>query len=373
MACEFCRQRKMKCNNERPECQNCNEHGRHCVYAELAKKPRPSTARIVQLEQENQQLRESLESLKDQIKRPNNASGAATTIKSSDALLEAATAQWGSLPCGAFSGPSQRAEVQQIPTPADTSHSSDTTIEPRVFYPDQDKDSGYHGPTSAAFDEKSAESRSRHDTDAAKVPDVWIKRQLVAESTNQRQLETVNLLAGNLDFDGVDPELGMHLLTIYWNRQHSTGPVVYRTAFMRDMACRGPYFSKLLLNAIYFYACKYTTRVEVRRDPNSRLTAGWMFRQKATELLDKSYDKSSITTIQALLLMSSALFSWCDEKSMSWLYSGMAFSMIVDLGIHVDATISKRKFVEEDLEIRLRVFWTAYGKAFLELLACITH
>jgi hypothetical protein len=154
----------------------------------------------------------------------------------------------------------------------------------------------------------------------------------------------------------------MHLLSIYWNRQITLGPVVYRTAFMRDMACAGPYFSKLLLNAIYFYACKYTSRIEVCRDPNNRFTTGWVYRQRAMELLSKSFDKSNITTMQALLIMSSAFFAWCDEKSLSWLYAGMAFNMIIDLGIQVDADTLKQQLSEEALEIRSRVFWAAYGK-----------
>lgn len=133
---------------------------------------------------------------------------------------------------------------------------------------------------------------------------------------------------------------------------------------MRDMACAGPYFSKFLLNVMYFYASKYTARIEVRKDPNNNLTAGWFYRHRATQLLMHAFDKSSITTIQALLIMSSAIFSWCDEKSTSWLYAGMAFNMIVDMGIHVDAATLRRRFSEEEVEIRLRVFWTAYGKFF---------
>jgi Fungal specific transcription factor domain len=241
------------------------------------------------------------------------------------------------------------------------SRSSDAVIAKRSFSPD--KDSCYHGPTSAVFDEKLAEGPTLHSTaSVAKVSDVWVTRQLIAESVKQRQLETVNFLAESLDFDGVDPELGMHLLSVYWSRQPSSGPIVYRTAFMRDMACAGPYFSKLLLNAIYFYACKYTSRVEVRRDAENKLTAGWMYRQRAVELLSKCFDKSHITTIQALLLIGSALFSWCDEKSTSWLYAGIAFNMIIDLGINVDAATLRRHFTEEEVEIRQRVFWSAYGK-----------
>ncbi|RDW61641.1 hypothetical protein BP5796_11533 [Coleophoma crateriformis] len=59
--------------------------------------------------------------------------------------------------------------------------------------------------------------------------------------------------------------------------------------------------------------------------------------------------------------MSTALFSWCDEKSTSWLYAGMAFNMIIDLGIHVDADTLRQRFSEDELEIRHRVFWAAYS------------
>jgi hypothetical protein len=155
----------------------------------------------------------------------------------------------------------------------------------------------------------------------------------------------------------------MQLLSIHWNRQNHYGLIVYRSAFMRDMACGGPYFSKLLLNAIYFGASPHCSRPEIRRDPEDVRTAGWLYRQRAMELLSTSFDKSKITTIQALLIMAQALFTWCDERSASWLYAGMAFNMIIDLGLHVDAPSCAASLSEEDLEIRRRVFWAAFGKS----------
>lgn len=131
---------------------------------------------------------------------------------------------------------------------------------------------------------------------------------------------------------------------------------------MRDMACGGPYFSKLLLNAIYFGSSKFSTRPEVRRDPDEPRTAGWAFRMRVKELLGDALDRSEITTIQALLVMSSSLFALGDERSAAWLYAGTAFRMIIDLGMHVDATILRnmRRLSDEDLEIRRRVFWGAF-------------
>lgn len=183
----------------------------------------------------------------------------------------------------------------------------------------------------------------------------------ITYGTNQTktgQLEPLNLAAGKLDFDDVDPEIGMHLLSIYWSRQLYTAQIIYRPVFMRDMACQGPYFSKLLLNAIFFVVSKHCPRLELRSDPNDPSTAGWKFRQRFTQLLRDCFDKSEITTLQALLIMSNALFSRCDERSLSWLYAGNAFNMFIDLGLHVLPTADS--ISAEELEIRKRVLWGAY-------------
>ncbi|KAH8879376.1 DUF453-domain-containing protein [Thozetella sp. PMI_491] len=184
----------------------------------------------------------------------------------------------------------------------------------------------------------------------------------MAEAAHQRQMESINFAAGKLDFDGVDPELGLHLLSLHWNRQHHSFLLTYRPAFMRDMACGGKYFSKLLLNAIYFGAAKFSPRLELRRDPDDVRTAGWTFRQRVKDLLGGALDRSEITTIQALLVMTNSLFALGDERSAAWLYAGLAFRMVIDLGIHVD-----RPYIsgssgpsEEDVEIHRRVFWGAF-------------
>jgi hypothetical protein len=220
--------------------------------------------------------------------------------------------------------------------------------------------SSYHGRTSTLFDEN---SHDRSVEARPQMPDEWVEKGLIAEAARQRQLEEVNFRLRKLDFDGVEPELGMHLLSLHWNRQHHSFLTTYRPAFMRDMACGGPYFSKLLLNAIYFGAAKFSPRHEVRRVANDVRTAGWQFRQRVRGLLGEALDKSEVTTIQALLVMTNSLFALGDERSAAWLYAGLAFRMIVDLGIHVDTLdlAITRKFSDEDYEIRRRVFWAAFG------------
>lgn len=177
------------------------------------------------------------------------------------------------------------------------------------------------------------------------------------------QLEPINLRSKKLDFDGVDPQHGSVLLSVFWNRQHATGSAVYRPTFMRDMAVGGPYFSPLLLNAMFFVAAKHAPGL-----PGLDERAGMRFRRRVEEMLYDPRDplicNSSITTAQALLLMSDALFSWCDERSLSWHYLGVAINMIVDLGIHCERSRQHAGSTEppELLEVKRRLFWSAFGK-----------
>ncbi|KAB8231674.1 fungal specific transcription factor domain-containing protein [Aspergillus alliaceus] len=156
---------------------------------------------------------------------------------------------------------------------------------------------------------------------------------LVSSSARFRQLERFNFKSNTYDFDGVNPELAIHFQSLYWDRQLDVSAVIYRPLFMRHMACGGPYFSKLLLNAICLTASY------------DRLTAGCMFRRRITELVNYHMTRSEITT-----------------RSLAWLYSGMAINMIMDLGIqtHHRSDRKVKGLSSEESEMRKRLFWGAY-------------
>ncbi|KAK3077079.1 hypothetical protein LTS18_011258 [Coniosporium uncinatum] len=128
------------------------------------------------------------------------------------------------------------------------------------------------------------------------------------------------------------------------------------------MSCGGPYYSRLLLNAVLFAASKFSPRADIRRVPEQPSTAGWQFRKRFRELLGEAMDESSIPTIQALVTIASSLFAVGESKSTPWLYSGIAFRMIIDLGLHIDSAelVRRGKLSVQDLECRRRVFWGAY-------------
>ncbi|KKP00381.1 fungal specific transcription factor [Trichoderma harzianum] len=343
-ACIFCRRRKIKCNNEQPACANCRTYGKDCIYEPLSdssRLPAPSKLRA----QPSRRSKAAQRRPRPRVSRNNEAAVISPAGLEQDpaCLNQTFTAH----------------QSQQAPH---RPRSREGFVSPGAsrLVVSANGMASYHGRTSALFDENlpdrlPGEFRPR-------MPDEWVEKGLVAEAAKQRQLEELNFRAGKLDFDTVNPDLGMHLLSLHWNRQHHSFLITYRPAFMRDMACGGPYFSKLLLNAIYFGAAKFSPRLEVRKDSNDPRTAGWKFRQRVRELLGGSLDRSDITTIQALLVMTNSLFALGDERNAAWLYSGLAFRMIIDLGIHVDTTdrVGARRLSDEDIEIRRRVFWGAF-------------
>jgi hypothetical protein len=97
------------------------------------------------------------------------------------------------------------------------------------------------------------------------------------------------------------------------------------------MACGGPYFTRLLLNALFFSVSKFSNRLDVYEDTMDQTTAGKRFLRRVKELLGEALDQSSVPTIQAMLLLSSSLFA-LGNQSAAWLYSGIAIQMVFDLG-----------------------------------------
>ncbi|KAL2854512.1 fungal-specific transcription factor domain-containing protein [Aspergillus pseudoustus] len=334
-ACSFCRRRKIKCNSEKPVCNNCRTYAQDCVYEPISEKAREAgRGRSTRRKTQESSAPAVTDTRSPQTPRPLQTVATVQDLPDSEAVATSITR-----PNGDLNHAQPQARVARILVSADGV-------------------SSYHGHTSAFFEEHTQDRPSGLDY-RPRMSDDWVERGLVAEAAKQRQMEQLNFAQNKLDFDGVDPDLGMHLLSLHWNRQHHSFLITYRPAFMRDMACNGPYFSKLLLNAIYFGAAKFSPRLEVRKDPNDVRTAGWEYRERVRELLGGALDCSEITTIQALLMMTNSLFALGDERSAAWLYAGLAFRMLTDLGMHVDLT-STQRFSDEDLEIRRRVFWGAF-------------
>ena len=192
---------------------------------------------------------------------------------------------------------------------------------------------------------------------------------LIAFSAVARQKEAMICstpsVAANIDFDGVSVDLAMHLLDLHWNRLHLMYLLTYRPAIMDSLLNNGPYVNKLLLNAIYLQSSLYSDRTSLPSDPENSRARGMAFYHRFKALLPHYVDTPSLPTVVALLTCGACLVQY-GKQSASWLFCGMAYRMIIDLGYHLDDSKSPQDAEDPrpsavDKEIRRRVYWGAYA------------
>lgn len=154
----------------------------------------------------------------------------------------------------------------------------------------------------------------------------------------------------------VDSQLCNELLETYWCWPHHLHLVLCRKIFMRDLTSSGPYVTPFLLNAVLAQAARYSDRPEASK-------LGQTFAQRTLDTLAVEVDKgSSIPTIQGLLIFSARECA-CGRTSQGWLYSGMAFRMMRDMGIHIPPRKLSHlggHFSPAELALRQQVFWSCY-------------
>lgn len=198
-----------------------------------------------------------------------------------------------------------------------------------------------------------------------------VRSQLFGFAAFQRQRELNFLLGDNseVDCDGLDFDTAIHFLDIHWNRQHCAFLLSYRPIIMEHFATNGPYVNKLLLNAIYFASSLHSRRTEAPNNVADNQSTGLQFLTRFKSLLETELETSSVPSIVGLLLMGSSLVSH-GRQTLGWLYCGLAYRMIIDLGLHLDTSTiqtshsisssAKVTFEIAEIEMHRRVFWGAY-------------
>lgn len=138
-------------------------------------------------------------------------------------------------------------------------------------------------------------------------------------------------------------DLSEHLLRLYFKHFYPFLPLFYKRQLFStvDNPTIDP-VAPLLLNAIYAVASRISPDMRVRSDQNSPDTAGDIFFDRAEKLLDESYDKPSISTVQALLLLASHQHG-AMKSARAWLYSGMVnklYTYIYHLQLYLPFLVS---------------------------------
>ena len=129
------------------------------------------------------------------------------------------------------------------------------------------------------------------------------------------------------------------------------------------MKINGPYYSDILLNALLSHSVRWC-KAEPKIGPIlESFDGGAQFFHRAVSDLHDSLKVgyAGIPTIQTLLLLS-AQECGRGNRTQAWLYSGMAFRLLDDLGISIDSRkySDSAQLSDEDIEIRNRLFWSCY-------------
>ncbi|EXJ87954.1 hypothetical protein A1O1_04881 [Capronia coronata CBS 617.96] len=218
----------------------------------------------------------------------------------------------------------------------------------------------------------------------ADLDDQCVRRDLILNATRQRQIEPLAIANGAATAN-VTKEISQELLKYHWCWMHPLFLFVYRPAFTRGMAMvdmnapaarESRYFSETLLKVIHAHSARflnhdvyqdqYRSVLSQHSPPGAALTAGEFMQRISDEArfglaMDVLKD-SSIPTIQALLQQSAREVVF-GRSSQAWTFSGAAFRMAFDLGIHLPSD-KVQSFVKgltaEDVEVRKRLFWSCY-------------
>jgi len=137
------------------------------------------------------------------------------------------------------------------------------------------------------------------------------------------------------------------------------------TSLYKRHACLG---SLLFTHVAERHTCPFHSLVPPRTFHAALLEPyddGKLFSRHARALLFEGLPATAgtIPEVQTLLVLS-AQECGAGNRTQAWLYSGMAFRLIEDMGLCVDneryAAFSSGSLTDEDIEIRNRLFWSCY-------------
>ncbi|CAM1510711.1 Fc.00g010460.m01.CDS01 [Cosmosporella sp. VM-42] len=210
--------------------------------------------------------------------------------------------------------------------------------------------------------ESQAQKDHQHD-------DEEVRNRLFMYAASERQREYAYRAEQKYDLDGIDCETALHLLDLHWNHQHNAYLFSYKPAILHSLATGGPHSNKLLLNALYYSSSLNSDRSSLREPGPDGKSMSDKFLFRFQELLLPELQTSRISSAVAFLQMGSSLFANGNQTA-GWLYTGIGYRMIIDLGLHLDpgkiqSPGSDNRIIDDpeyfvEVELQRRVFWGAY-------------
>ncbi|KAH8719850.1 Nitrogen assimilation transcription factor nit-4 [Beauveria bassiana] len=371
-ACEKCRQRRSKCDGQKP-CERCKMRGTHCIYkARLRQTKAQLKAEIAALRQRQRVL----DQLFSDLIRPERREELIAYIRDSkfledgfeldnlgrrlsrsgtDMAESASTFSRKSVPSTCGTHPQTRARVGSPERIADEHRLNQCNI---------GKDETQLWILKPSCKLLQSTLRSDFDTESTPQP----KARTRPENPNFRQIlewqqgiyETGQLLT-ELDLDSAmtwtditsDTEFIRHLLALYFCWEYPNFTPISKEHFLRDFQdTRQQYCSPMLVNALLALGCHLSDRPLAAADNNS---IGNTFLNESRRILFSTPDHHQVTTIQSLVIMS-LREARCGRFLESKYYAEHAMQLAIEMGLH--------NVREEDCalepDVRTKTFWGTF-------------
>ncbi|ORZ25346.1 fungal-specific transcription factor domain-domain-containing protein [Absidia repens] len=406
-ACEQCRSKKTKCDGDQPICGICRSQNIDCTYKAITKKRGPPKGYIEAIEgrlqrlealigsiiQEDDprfqailtELNAPLQTSSGELIRPRKPTNVTSSYDTPDVTSSPTTPselQHSGLLPGLESSSSSSQQQQQ-----DTILRQ-TKLEPGSFGAYMAESSGNN--TSNTNDNIDDQGETGDSLGNLSVDESGQLRYYGKSSGFYMLRNSQNFRNGAFRFNSkgyrddtsrsqsleqliIDPfelppaDLSKTLLDLYFAHFYTLLPIVHKDSFWKSYESTTNPPSRLLLNAIYAVASRICSDERVRTTPDQPNTAGDVFFERARILLDFEYDDFKVSTVQSLLLMSSHQ-NGALKSIRGWIYSGMAFRMSQNLGLHCNC--DNWDLTHEEKEERKRVFYCCFA---IDRLACAMH
>ncbi|KAI1744752.1 fungal-specific transcription factor domain-containing protein [Xylaria scruposa] len=154
-----------------------------------------------------------------------------------------------------------------------------------------------------------------------------------------------------------DSNLVQHLLALYFCWEYPTFASLSKEHFLKDyVQGRHRYCSPILVNALLALGCRFSTQPNTRANPNEPRTSGDHFFKESLRLLYREANHHTLTTIQALGIMSIREAS-CGRDSESWYYAGQSVRLAIEMGLHRLHDDGD----EDELAVQAATFWGAFA------------
>ncbi|TVY55355.1 putative transcriptional regulatory protein [Lachnellula cervina] len=333
IACERCRKRKIKCDRVQP-CWRCKTAKIDCSFIGSGEKQRPVSRGYVQA------LEGQIASLEKFITK-------LITVDSNerDLLLKNFSSSSNHLRVDAVvSAEATEASTSELPIRSRTGHLRKLK---------DGKTTEFYGATSFF-----QISPSQDQDPASSIVENAYDNEFLVEGEvilGPASLDDFATIGNSSSAFSPQSDICRKLMARFFQHQYQYFMCLYREWFLRDFdAGAGPYYSDLLMYSICALGALASEEIALR-------DLSGVFFNRAQELLyGGALESPNITTLQALLLLGHREIG-IGKASKGWLFSGMAFRLAHEMGLHLDPnnwTGSDDSRIER--EILRRTYWAAF-------------